>query len=70
MNNNLLNSSAFAFLACVSQNYQKPRMCVLGCFLNECSEGEFLALLEDHSPSLLPYNELTSNHIGGYFYER
>ena len=25
---------------------------------------------EDHSTSLLSYNELASNHIGGYFYER
>ena len=40
--NDLLNSSAFAFLACVSQNYKKSRMCFLRRFLNEDLEGEFL----------------------------
>ena len=30
----------------------------------------FVTLPEDRSTFSLPYNKLTSNHIGGYFYER
>ena len=70
ISNDLLNSSALAFLACVSQNYRKLECVLYDVFQMNVLKVNFSTPLEDHSTSLLPYNKLTSNHTGGYFYER